>query len=209
MKDELLQGTDEWKASRVGRVGCSRLGDVLAEGRTKGQPSATRRNYMADLLCERLTGEWTESFYSDDMRRGIEMEPFARSEYEARNGVMVITDGGREHPTIKGFGCSPDGLVGDDGGIEIKCPKKANHLDTFMNGTVKLDYIYQMAGAVIIYDRAWWDFVSYHPSFPENLRLFQKRFYREDLPIQKVTDGVVRFLAELEELENKVRSLEL
>jgi hypothetical protein len=206
MKDEKEQGSESWKLSRVGRVGCSRLGDVLAEGRS-GAPSATRRNYMAELLCERLTGSYSVHFQSEDMLRGIELEPIARSEYEARFGIMVETDFGREHETIKGFGCSPDGLIGSDGGLEIKCPKAANHLETVLSGTVKRDYLLQMAGGVIIYGRSFWDYVSFNPDFPDNLSFYCKRFTREELPVDEVSGGVIKFLAELDALEKQVREI--
>lgn len=202
------QGSEAWRQSRVGRVGCSRLGDVLAQGKDGG-PSSTRKNYMVELLCERLTGRYEQGFHSKDMEIGIERENSARSEYEARFGVMVLRDGGREDDTIKGFGCSPDGLIGEDGGQEIKCPNRATHLATIMNGTIKRDYILQMAGGVIVYKRKWWDFVSFNPDFPENLSFYCKRFYREDLPIDEVTKGVIQFIAELDALENKVRGINI
>ena len=204
MSNDIEQGSEAWRQSRVGNIGCSRLGDVLAQGKDGG-PSATRKNYMVELLCERLTGHYEQGYKSKDMETGIERENLARSEYEARNCVMVITDGGKEHDTIKGWGCSPDGLIGDDGGLEIKSPNRATHLQTMLNGTIKRDYILQMTGGVIIYNRAWWDFVSYNPDFPKNLSFYCKRFTREMLPIDEVTKVVLKFLDELNDLENKVR----
>ena len=200
------QGSEEWLLSRVGRVGCSRLGDVLAEGKG-GAPSASRRNYMAELLCERLTGKYAEHFTSAEMQRGIDLEPIARATYEARFGVMVKEDGGRGHPAIIGFGCSPDGLIGDDGGLEIKCPNTATHLDTLLDGKINLHYIYQMAGGCLVYDRAWWDFVSFDDRLPDNLSFYCKRFYRDNLPLAKVESGVIQFLSELDALERRVRGL--
>jgi len=202
----MTQGSEEWLQSRVGRCGCSRLGDVLAEGRS-GAPSATRKNYMAELLCERLTGRYAEHFTTTEMQRGIDLEPIARAEYEARNGVIVIEDGGREHPTIKGFGCSPDGLIGGDGGLEIKCPNTATHLDTLQNGTVKLDYVYQMAGGCLVYDRQWWDFVFFDDRLPDYLSFYCRRFTRADLPLAKVEAGVKLFLDELDLLESRLRAM--
>ena len=202
----MIQGSEEWLLSRVGRVGCSRLSDVLAEGRS-GAPSATRKNYMAELLCERLTGRYAEHFTTAEMQRGIDLEPIARAEYEARYGVIVTEDGGREHPTIKGFGCSPDGLIGGEGGLEIKCPNTATHLDTLQHGTVKLDYVYQMAGGCLVYDRQWWDFVSFDDRLPDYLSFYCRRFTRAELPLAKVEAGVIQFLKELDEMEYRLRSI--
>lgn len=197
------QRSSEWLTAKCGKIGCSRLGDVLAIGRN-GLPLQARKDYMMELLCERLTGVNAEHFKSPAMEWGVEYEPQARTEYEARKGVLVDEDGGMEHPTIPGWWCSPDGLVGDDGGIEIKCPNTSTHLDTLIIGEIKQQYIYQMTGAVIIYGRKWWDFVSYDPRLPDELGFYCKRFTREELPIQEVTDGVIKFLDDLAELEKSL-----
>ncbi len=200
------QRSEEWRLSRVGRVGCSRLGDVLAEGRN-GAPSASRKNYMHELLCERLTGKYAEHWTSPEMQWGIDNEPLARSAYEIKTGLLVLEDGGREHPTIKGFGCSPDGLIGDEGGLEIKCPNTATHLETVLEGKVKRDYILQMAGGCLVYGRQWWDFASFDPRLPESLWLFVRRYPASELPLDEVREGVIKFLAELDALEARVRAL--
>lgn len=199
------QRSSEWLKAKLGKVGCSRLGDVLAIGRN-GQPLQSRHDYMMDLLCERITGQTADHFKTAAMEWGVEYEPQARTEYEARNGVLVDEDGGMEHPTISGWWCSPDGLVGDDGGIEIKCPNTKTHVDTLLTGEIKQQYIYQMTGAVIIYNRKWWDFVSYDPRIGDDLGYFCRRFYRDKLPVQEVTDGVIKFLDDLEQLEKTLRS---
>lgn len=197
------QRTDEWKAARCGNVGCSRLADVLAT--TKSGEAATRRNYMAELICERLTGIPTETITTPAMQWGIDNEPLARHAYEIATFYDVVEDFGREHQTIPGFRGSPDGLVRDDGGVEIKCPKTATHLDTLMGGTIKRDYILQMAGYVSIFNRQWWDFVSYDPRLPPRHALFIKRFTRDELPVSEVEEGVKKFLLEL---AKKIRELE-
>jgi len=193
-------------AAKCGKIGCSRLGDVLAIGRN-GLPLQARKDYMIELLCERLTGVNAEHFKSAAMEWGVEYEPQAKTEYEAKNGVLVDADGGMEHPTIKGWWCSPDGLVGGEGGIEIKCPNTSTHLCTLIDGDIKQEYIYQITGAVIIYDRAWWDFVSYDPRLPDDLGLYIKRFERDELPINEVLSGVRAFLAELDAMETRIREL--
>ena len=177
----------------------------MATGRN-GQPSATRRNYMHELLCERLTGVHNETYCSKEMQWGVEQEPIARSLYEAKTGQMVIETGGMEHPKIKWWYGSPDGLIGNDGGIEIKCKTTANHLETMMSGKIDTAHLYQITGYVEIFNLSWYDYVGFDPRLPENLQLYVKRFYRDDLPIDEVRDAVTKFIDELNELERKVRS---
>ena len=195
------QRTAEWFAERLGKVGCSRLSDVLA-----GDKTAARCNYMAELICERLTGERTESFTTDAMQWGIDTEPLAKEAYMIETWNMVEEHGGKEHEEIPHFRGSPDGLILPDGGVEIKCPKTATHLDTLMHGTVKKEYIYQITGYVSIYHAAWWDFVSYDPRLKGH-ELFIKRFLREELPVQEVETGVKRFLEELDEMMKKLEGM--
>lgn len=204
MSNEIEQRSDAWFVKRLGFLGCSRLGDVLAEGKG-GQPSSVRRNYMAELACERLTGVHAEHFTTPEMRWGTENEPRARSEYEMRNNVMLDVPAGKEHDTIKWWWGSPDGIEGDDGGIEIKCLLTANHLDVLFSKKIETKYLYQITGYVIIFKRAWYKYVGFDPRLPPNVRYYEIIFRREELPIQKVTDGAVKFLDELEELSEKIR----
>jgi hypothetical protein len=200
------QRTEEWLNKRHGHVGCSRIGAILATGKA-GTPSATRKNYMAELICERLTGKRTEHYTSKEMEWGIENEPLARASYEAKTGSMVEEHGGKECESIPDWWGSPDGLVGIDGGIEIKCPNTATHIETLLTGKVAQEYVYQMAGYVKIYDRKWWDFISYDPRLPERLSMFVKRFTRDELPIDQVDTGVLQFIKELKELEEKLEAI--
>ena len=194
------QRTDAWYAERLGKVGCSRLSDVLA-----GEKTAARRNYLAELVCERLTGQWTESFTNEAMQWGIDHEDEAKAAYMLEMFLVVEEHGGASHPDIPDWRGSPDGLIGADGGIEIKCPKTATHLDTILNDTVKKEYLYQMAGYVAIFNRQWWDFVSYDPRLVGH-ELYIKRFLRDDLPVQEVEDGVKKFLSELDEIMRKLEA---
>ena len=205
MSDDIEQRSGAWIQKRLGFCGCSRIGDVMATGRS-GQPSATRRNYMHELLCERLTGVHNETYCSKEMQWGVEQEPIARSLYEAKTGQMVIETGGMEHPKIKWWYGSPDGLIGNDGGIEIKCKTTANHLETMMSGKIDTAHLYQITGYVEIFNLSWYDYVGFDPRLPENLQLYVKRFYRDDLPIDEVRDAVIKFIDELNELERKVRA---
>lgn len=206
MSQEIEQRSNAWVVKRLGFCGCSRLGDVLAEGRN-GQPSTTRRNYMAELLCERLTGKHAEHFMTQEMKWGVENENPARSEYEARHGIMVQETGGKEHPSIPWWWGSPDGIVGNDGGIEIKCCNTMNHLDVVFTGKIQTGYIYQISGYVEIFEREWYTYIGYDPRLPENVSFYEKKFYRKDLPIAKVKSGVIQFLSELEDLVDKVKKI--
>jgi hypothetical protein len=193
------QRSDEWIQWKVGKIGCSELHCLF------GSPTEWK-NLLADKLAERLTGKPTERFISKDMERGTELEAEARSVYELKTGSLVTEDGGRDCQGIEGFEGSPDGLVRENGGIEIKCPKNATHLATLMDGKVKQDYIYQMAGLVYIYNAQWWDFVSYCPEYPAGLDLVIFRYKRESLPVKEVVEKVKIFLAQLEETEKTLRS---
>lgn len=199
------QRTAEWFAARLGKVTASRVADVMA--RTKSGYSASRKNYMAELVCERLTGIPSEHFESAAMKWGTDTEPLARSAYEARTGELVEEVGFIEHPRIKGFGASPDGLVGKDGGLEIKCPNTATHIDTLLGGTVEQKYVYQMQTAMACTGRKWWDFVSFDPRLPENLSYKCIRFYRDTEMVQSIENEVIRFLAELDEMVGRLKNI--
>jgi putative phage-type endonuclease len=153
------QGTTEWFEARLGKITASRLNAVMAK--TKSGPAATRANYMMELICQKLSGQREESYSNAAMLRGVELEPIARGAYEAANGLFVEEIGLVDHPAIKGFAASPDGLVGDKGLIEIKCPNTATHVEFLKSGKIKRDYILQMHAQMLCTDRDWCDFVSY------------------------------------------------
>lgn len=197
------QRTDEWFAARLGKVTGSRVSDVMAK--TKSGYSATRANYMAQLICERLTGVKAESFTSAAMEWGVENEPLAVAAYEAKAGVFVEPVGFIEHPTIALAGASPDGFTAPDGLIEIKCPNSATHIDTLLNQDVDSKYIKQMQWQMACTGRQWCDFVSFDPRLPENLQLFVKRIPRDEAAIEAMEMEVTKFLAEL---ATKVQQLE-
>lgn len=204
IKAMMEQRTPEWYQARLGLLGCSRLADVLAQGKS-GQPSATRKNYMMELLIERLTGERKESFTTPEMQRGVDLEADARAAYEFETGNTVVEHGGMMHPSIPGWWGSPDGLVGDHGMIEIKCPNTATHLDTFLHAKIDQRYMYQMAGYLEIFGRDWIDFVSYDDRLPDNLSLMICHITKSDLPIDAVRNGSILFLNDLNELERELR----
>lgn len=193
----IIQGSEAWFAARAGKVTASRVVDVLAK--VKVGESASRKNYKADLVVERLTGQKTEGFTSAAMQWGIDTEPQARMAYEVATGNLVDLDGFVNHPTIEYFGCSPDGYVGDDGLIEIKCPNTATHLDYIEADAPPKNYYIQMQAQMACTGRKWCDFVSFDPRLPDGLQLLVIRVNRDDNFIQIMEDEVVEFLAEVQE----------
>jgi len=202
MIEMMDQGTEEWFTIRIGKVTASRVADVIAK--TKTGYSASRDNYMAQLVCERLTGQKGESFTNAAMQHGTETEPLARAAYEALKDVLVDEVGFVPHPTIDMAGASPDGLVGDDGLIEIKCPNTATHIDTLLSQTVPGKYNTQMQFQMACTGRQWCDFVSFDNRLPEELQLFVMRVPRDEVFIRLIEAEIVQFLAELDDKINKL-----
>jgi len=202
MIELMEQGTEEWFNIRIGKVTASRVADVLAK--TKTGYSTTRDNYMAQLVCERLTGQKGESFTNAAIQHGIETEAYARAAYEARYDVLVDEVGFVSHPTIEMSGASPDGLVGDDGLIEIKCPNTATHIETLLSESVPNKYYTQMQFQIACTGRKWCDFVSFDNRLPTELQMFVKRVPRDDMYIKLIEDEIVKFLAELDTKINQL-----
>jgi len=200
------QGSPEWIACRLGKVTSSRVGDIMSKGKS-GAPSASRKNYMFQLLLERLTGEMAEHYVSAEMQRGIDKENDAAIAYEINTYSIVDKCGFFESPSGLMEGSSPDRLVGENGLIEIKNPNTSTHIETIISGEIKKDYIYQMQHQMYCAERDWCDFVSYDDRCPANLRLFVKRVDRDDLMIAEICGEVKLFLKELDDLEKKVREL--
>jgi putative phage-type endonuclease len=193
--EEIIQGSDEWKALRLGKVTASRVADVVAK--TKSGYGASRANYMAQLIAERLTGVAAETYTNAAMQHGTETEPEARAAYEFYQGVTVQEVAFVTHPSINQAGASPDGLIGEDGLVEIKCPNTATHLETLLGQAVLAKYETQMQFQMACTGRAYCDFVSYDPRMPENMRLFIRRVNRDDRRIKELEDEVAGFLLEI------------
>jgi len=202
MIELMEQGSDAWFNIRIGKVTASRVADVLAK--TKTGYSTTRDNYMAQLVCERLTGQKGESFTNAAMQHGTETEPLAKAAYEARYDVLVDEVGFVSHPTIEMSGASPDGLVGDDGLIEIKCPNTATHIETLLSESVPNKYYTQMQFQIACTGRKWCDFVSFDNRLPTELQMFVKRVPRDEMYIKLIEDEIVKFLAELDTKINQL-----
>ena len=202
---DLIQGSDEWRQARVGSLGASRIADAIA--RTKTGYGASRANLMAELICERLTGQPAPTFVSAAMQHGTETEPEARNAYSFYSGNTVEQVGLIRHPTIEQSHASPDGLIGEDGMVEIKCPQPAAHLDTLTAQEIPAKYITQMMWQMACSGRQWVDYVSYSPSFPENMRLFIKRLPRDDKRIAELESEIAAFLLEMAVKLSQLNSL--
>lgn len=198
------QRSSEWFAARLGCVTASKVKDVMAKGRG-GAPSAARTNYMMQLLCERLTGRQEEGFTSAAMQRGTELEPLARDAYELFAEGDVVETGFVLHQSIQGFGASPDGLVGDVGLLEIKCPNTATHIATLQSGRHDPAYEWQMLAQMACTGRAWVDFVSFDDRLPEELQYACFRYERDEKRIAEMEEEVAAFLEELNHLEQAMR----
>ena len=200
------QRTPEWFAKRLGLVTASRIADVMAK--TKTGASASRSGYMAQLVTERLTGAPTEGFQSAAMEWGIEQEPHARAAYEAREGVLVDEVDFVRHPLLEA-GASPDGLVGEDGCIEIKCPNTATMLEYIEDRSVPRKYLLQMQWQMACTGRNWCDFVAFDPRLPEHLQLLVIRVPRDEGVIAEIAGEVGRFLTELRDRVEHLQTVRL
>ena len=190
------QGSPEWFAERRGRVTASRIADVMAQ--TKSGPGAARKNYMAELVVERLTDTTPERFTSAAMQWGTDTEPQARATYTLVEGSPVQEVGFVPHPTLMA-GASPDGLVGERGLVEIKCPNTATHIETLLTGKIDGKYQKQMQFQLACTARDWCDFVSFDPHLPDEMQLWVQRVYRDDVMVAEIEAAVTAFLAELDQ----------
>lgn len=199
------QRTDNWFADRLGKVTASKVADVLAK--TKTGYGASRKNYMMQLLCERLTGKRADSYINEAMQRGTDLEAVARSAYEVDKAVMVREVGFVPHPSIPMSGASPDGEVGTDGLVEIKVPNTATHVEFLRTGEIDNGYKLQMLWQLECTGRSWCDFVSYDDRMPQELQYRCVRYVPTTADRMAVITEVQKFLRELDELETEMKSL--
>lgn len=191
-----VQGSPEWFAERLGKVTASRVADVVAK--TKTGWGASRANYAAQLVAERLTGEMAATFTNEAMRWGVDMEPEARNAYAFYVDTTVEECGFIPHPKVPMSGASPDGLVGTDGLVEFKCPNTAGHIETILGSGIAAKYIGQMQWQMACTNRAWCDFASFDPRMPERMRLFVQRIERDERMIGDLEREVETFLKEVD-----------
>ncbi len=199
----MIQGSEAWINQRLGKVTASRVADLMA--RTKTGWGAGRANYMAELLCERLTGQRAEQYENSSMIWGRDTEPQARAAYEFLTGLSVTEVGFVDHPSIVMAGCSPDGLVGDGGLVEIKCPNSATHIETLLSETVPSKYRIQMMWQIACTGREWCDFVSFDPRLPADMQIWIKRIQPEAGEIDAMEAAVREFLMELDDKIGRLR----
>lgn len=184
------QGTEAWRRERAGCATASRFADILTGG--KG-----RDTYVMEKVCERLTGEPMPEFFAYATQWGKDAEPFARADYQIDTGRIVTDSGFVKHATIPWVGASPDGLIGEDGIIEIKSPHNSLvHLGTWKNGMPR-EHKAQVQGVLWVTGRQWCDFISFDPRMPANLRLYVERVQRDEAYIARIAESVHRFLAEV------------
>lgn len=198
------QRSEEWFQARLGKVTASRVADVLAK--IKSGESASRRNYKIQLVSERLTGERQETYVNQAMQDGIDREQFARDRYVQQFGEVEEV-GFIQHPTLEA-GASPDGLIGTDGIIEIKCPMGSTHTETLITQEVPSKYVPQIQFQLLVTGRKWCDFVSYNPMFPENLQVFVRRVFANKEYQQELEDEVKQFLKEVDDVISKLKEIE-
>ena len=202
---EIIQGSPEWLQIRSGKVTASRVADVIAK--TKTGPSASRANYLAELVAERLTGQPAQGFSNAAMQWGTDHEPEARAAYEFMTDQSVIEIGFVDHPTIAMTGASPDGLVGEIGLVEIKAPNTSTHIDTLLSGKIPQKYMIQMMWQMACTGRKWCDFVSYDPRLPTPMQLFVKRVELDAATVFSLETDVRMFLAELDQTVAQLEAL--
>jgi putative phage-type endonuclease len=205
------QGSAEWHKARLGKITCSRMADMMTNGRGSGSMGLTAYSYMYDLIAEILTGSQQDQIDNAAVRWGHENEPVARAVYALIHGASVVKTGFLVHPHHPHCGGSPDGLVEGDqegpGGVEIKCPMSSRiHLGYMEGGIVPPQYEWQVDGSMWITQRKWWDFVSFDPRMPEGLQMFRVRRYWNDERMEELSDRVERFWGQLQIKLSKIQS---
>lgn len=199
------QGSPEWHAMRCGKVTASRIADMLAK--TKTGWGASRTNYKAQLVAERLTGVVAEGYTNAAMDWGKEKEAEARAAYGFYTSEPVELIDFVTHPVVLMSGASPDALVGHRGLVEIKCPNTATHIETLLGGSVPGKYQFQMQWQMACTGRPWCDFISFDPRMPEGLQLFVKRIARDAKTIGELETEVAGFLQEVDAMVTRLMQM--
>jgi hypothetical protein len=192
--DTIIQGSDEWKLIRLGKITASEFSDVL-------NAKAGRGTYMRRLAAERLTGEPVETYKNGNMQAGNDNEAAAREYYEALYQTKVKQVG---FVSLDDFtGCSPDGLIGDDGVLEIKCPLSSTHVSYILEDRLPTQYVPQVQGILWVTERKWCDFISFCPKMKAR-KIFVKRVYRDEKDISILAAAVDLFKIELQKMIEKI-----
>lgn len=194
---QLEQQSLEWQAERLGKPTASNFDKLIT---TKGEPSKQAQKYLWKLAGERVSGTSEETYQNSFMQRGVEMESEARAFYELTHDIQVQRVGIVYPNEDKKYACSPDGLVGEDGGLEIKCPIVSTHVGYLLDGNIPTEYIQQVQGNLLITGRKWWDFLSYYPG----LKPLVIRVYRDENFIKKLSAALDVFCDELNTVAKKI-----
>ena len=204
--EELIQGSDEWFAARVGKITASRLGDIMRK--TKWGESTYKAKVRLELAIERITGKSASSVTMNQaMRDGVEREPDARKLFEAVTQKEVALCGSFNHPTIVNTSASPDGLLrGENAVLEIKCPTHATHAKNLMSEKMPKNYEYQVQWQIACTESDFAYFASYHPDFPKDLRLKYVKVDKDDSIIKSLEEAVRQFDIEIEDLIIKIQN---
>lgn len=205
MADEQLQRTDEWAHERCGKFTGSRFADVLARNKRTGEPLKAYHDLIWQIVVERMTGKPVEGPNGYALQWGVDVEPSAREAYELETGNSVVESGFIQHPLYTFVGCSPDGLIRADAGLEMKCPKSsAVHLERFVSG-VPDEYVPQIQGCMWVTGRTTWDFVSFDPRMPASHQLLILPVARDEDYIKKLEDSILKAEALAIELLARLR----
>lgn len=202
------QRTEGWREQRAGRITASCFADAIAMNKRQPDKSTeTREKYKRTLVDEILSGMPKHEISSKSLSWGTEAEEHARTAYELATGHMVEQSEFVTHCQYDFIGCSPDGLIAEDGGIEMKCPYDGQvHICTWLEG-MPADHIAQVQGCMMVTGRRWWDFISYDPRQREPYRLYVQRIERDNEYIEKtLLPGLLKFWAEVQEMLAKIRS---
>ena len=197
---DVEQLSEEWFAARCGIPTGSNFDKIVT---SRGAPSTQSKQYMYKLAGETIIGIKEETYQNAAMQRGIEIEPEARGLYELMNDVEVDLVGLCYPDEHRDFSCSPDGLVGEEGGLEIKCPLIHTHVEYLLNGKLPTKYVQQVQGSMLISGRKWWDFMSYYPG----LKPLVVRVERDEKFIAKLKSELDKFCNELKAVVQKLKEL--
>jgi putative phage-type endonuclease len=189
------QRSDEWFEATAGSLGASKIGVAIGRLKRSGERTAAAVDLMFEIAAARLTG--LPAKQNNPRWWGIEHEDEARRAYAFLTNLPVVQIGLIPHPTIPNAHASPDSLVGDEGGLELKCPTSATHLHTLLDDAVPEDHLPQLHWAMACSARQWWDFVSYDPRFPSDMQLFVKRVLRDEVAIATLEAEARLFIGEV------------
>jgi hypothetical protein len=201
------QRTDAWHQQRAGKITASRFSDAIAMNkRQPDKPTEARNTYLRELLAEILSGEPKPEVNSSSLQWGKDVEQYAREAYEFKTGNLVMESEFVLHSIHEFIGCSPDGLIGPDGGMEMKCPKDPQvHIKTLIDGMPE-DHIEQVQGCMFVTGRQWWEFISYDPRQAEPYRLYVQRIERDEAYINRVLEpGLLAFWRDVQAVLAKLR----